>query len=360
MTTNFENMMNQYQQNAEQMQYAFVADPMNPFKVKIANFRAILGRDMNPLEIRMINRMMQVDEYLWSRNQLGGIVTGFSLFDEAIDHDVSPGLYLIAAAPNVGKSAWLLQLGRQIANLNENVHVAYHSLDDSLNEIVPRYIAGQEQITISQAKNPGRNQDKPDILEKRNNGMKHLYMNAHKFSFWDANEGNSVEELEQRIIDFKMHYPEGTRLILMLDSIYDLTVTSKQLSEKATFEHIATTVKSWATSYDVAIFGTAHLKKNGGRRPAMEDLKENNRLEYEANFVGLLYNEVGVKEEEASVYWLHEEDDRKMPVIEFRVGKNKFGSYKGTMFYEFIPDFSHSLEVPKEHASRYVALMSGN
>lgn len=88
-----------------------------------------------------------------------------------------------------------------------------------------------------------------------------------------------------------------------------------------------------------------------------DDLKENNRLEYEANFIALLYNEVGIKEENASIYWLDEDNETKMPVIEMKVGKNKLGSFKGTRFYEFMPDRSYLVEAPIEDCRRYASLV---
>lgn len=359
MTTeiNFQGMYQQAEQNIQQDQYAFAPDQMNPMKIRLINPTVIHPRQLSPIEARMLQKVQQIDDYSWNRDARGGLATGFPLFEEAIEGGVQSALYLIAAAPNVGKSAWLAQLLKQISRLNDNVHVAYHSLDDSENELTPRIIACEQQITIAQAKNPARFMDKPDIIAKRNEGIKDLYRNAHKFSIWDSNDGTSVESVEQRIKELKMTLPEGTKIVLGIDSIYDLTVESKQLQDKALYEYVAKTVKGWVTAYDVAIFATAHLKKNGGRRPVNEDLKENNRLEYEANFIALLYNEVGVKEEGAQVYWLDEDGESKMPVIEFRVGKNKLGSFKGTRFYEFMPNYSYCIEAPIESCRRYASLV---
>jgi replicative DNA helicase len=355
---NFQAIFHQMEQQINRDESIFTTDPVNPFHIRLIDPNRLYNRPLNPIEAKMIQNIASIDQYSWNRDARGGLTSGFPLFDEAIEGGIQPGLYLFAAQANVGKSAMLLQLGQQIADLNDNVHVAYHSLDDSANELAPRYIACKQQITISQAKNPAKYADQPDILEKRNEGIKHLYRNAHKFSIWDSNDGTSVEIIEKRIKDMKMHFPEGTKLVIMIDSIYDLTVESKQLQEKALYEYVAKTVKDWCTAYDIAVLCTAHLRKlNGGRRPMTDDLKENNRLEYEANFIALLYNEVGIKEEGAQIYWLSEDSETKMPVIEMKVGKNKFGSFKGTRFYEFIPNMSHLIEAPIEDCRRYAALI---
>ncbi len=330
----------------------------NKYKKDLHDFRSKIATNINPIELRMIQRLSNIDDYLWERSSEGGLTTGFPRLDKAIDNDIFPGLYLIAGAPNTGKSALMLQIARNIADLNHNVHVSYHAFDDNDSEILPRYIACKEKITISQAKNPDRYKEDDSVMERRNNAFKHLYQNAHKFTLWDANDGITLEDLEQHIKDLRMTYGEKKRFIIMLDSIYDLVVT-QQMSDKMMYEHVARTVKGWCKTYNVSIFATAHLKKTGGRRPTMEDLKENNRLEFETNFAMLLYNEVGLKEEEADIYWLSDDEEVKMPVLEARIGKNKFDSFKGTIFYEFIPDFSFSMEVQKDQSAKYVSLMTG-
>jgi len=355
---NFQAIFHQMEQQIQKDESIFTTDSINPYHVKLLDPQRLYNRPLNPIEAKMIQNVASIDQYSWNRDARGGLTTGFPLFDEALDGGVQPGLFLFASQPNVGKSALLLQLAQQISDLNENVHVAYHSLDDSANELAPRYIACKQQITISQAKNPAKYADQPEILEKRNQGIKHLYRNAHRFSLWDSNDGTSVEVIENRIKEMKMHFPEDTKLVIMIDSIYDLTVDSKQLQEKALYEHVAKVVKNWCVAYDVPVLCTAHLRKlNGGRRPMTDDLKENNRLEYEANFIALLYNEVGIKEEGAQIYWISEEKEQKMPVIEMKVGKNKFGSFKGTRFYEFIPDMSYLMEAPIEDCRRYASLI---
>lgn len=59
----------------------------------------------------------------------------------------------------------------------------------------------------------------------------------------------------------KMHFPAETKLVIMIDSIYDLTVETKQLQDKALHEYVAKLVKQWTVAYDVVVMCTAHLRK---------------------------------------------------------------------------------------------------
>lgn len=355
---NFQEILRQMNEKIREDHDTFTSDDHNPYKIKIANPEALLGgREPTPLESEMIHIIAQMDEYAWQRGKIGGIPTGFELFDKGIEGGLQTGLFLFAAQPNVGKSAVILQIAKQVAELNDNVYVAYFSLDDSLNELLPRYIACDQHIKISQAKMPEKYMDDPEIMEKRNEGLKKLYRSIHKFGMYDANHGTSVEAIEKKIKDLKMMLPEETKLIVFIDNFYDITVDSKNFqSDKAKYEYTADAVKNMTTRYDIPICCTAEVRKlNGNRRPIMDDLREAGKIAYEANWIGMLYNEVGIMEENAEVYWHLEDEDHKMPVIEMKFAKNKFGSFKGTLFYEFIPDYSYIVEASVEAGKRYAA-----
>lgn len=49
----------------------------------------------------------------------------------------------------------------------------------------------------------------------------------------------------------------------------------------------------------------------------------------------------------------------KQPVFEAQIGKNKFGSFKGRIFFEFWPEMSYFKEVPPAGAMRYSQMISG-
>ena len=357
MGENFSAMVDMMERQLQQDTYIFGCKDDDPNKICVSNPTALLGRDLNQHELEMLNTIQSVEEYSWSRGDTGGLDTGFELFNKAIEGGIQTSFILFAASPNVGKSAFMLKLMKNIAERNTNAFCEYMSLDDSRNTILPRWIASDQQITIGQAKNPGKYKDDPEILERRAEGIKNLYKLLNRFSLRDSMHGTSIECLEERIKYLKMTLPEETKIVIGVDSLYDLTV-EKKMTDKEAHEFISKEVKRLTTDYDVCIMATAHLRKlNGARRPSNDDLKENNRLEYEAELICLLYNEVGIKEEAADIYWLGEDEELKMPVLEMKFSKNKLSDFKGTMFYEMIPAHSHFIEASEEACQRYSALV---
>jgi replicative DNA helicase len=358
----FEDLMRQIE-NEEEKKDAFKQLENNEKRIIVDDEESLFQRKLNPIEEELKTIIEQVDEYSWSRGSRGGLKSGFDLFDEGLEGGIQPGVYLFAAQPNVGKSAMMLQIAKQVSEMNEDVFVAYFSLDDSNNELLPRWIACDQKITISQAKNPEKHVDDEMAISKRNEGIKKLYKNINRFGMYDSNNcGTSIESIEEKIKDLLMHLKENTKLMVCIDNFYDITCESKNFNndDSAKYEHNASELKRWYKQYNIPVMCTAELRKiNSNRRPTPEDLRDTVKLQYVANWIGLLYNEVGIKEENAQVYWINEENEMKMPVIELRFGKNKLGSYKGTRFYEFVPNMSFMIEATVEDCRRYSSLIYG-
>lgn len=73
----------------------------------------------------------------------------------------------------------------------------------------------------------------------------------------------------------------------------------------------------------------------------------------------LVYNEVGLRGQQSQIYWEKPDSPDKQPILECHIGKNKFGSFKGRVFFEFMPEMSYFKEVPPAGAIRYSQMISG-
>lgn len=78
----------------------------------------------------------------------------------------------------------------------------------------------------------------------------------------------------------------------------------------------------------------------------------------------MLYNEVGIKGDNSDIYWSlgsegSQMEDRKMPVLEMHVSKNKFNSYKGRAFLKFMPEMASFFEASDEEETAFRQMMRG-
>ena len=308
-------------------------------------------REMDDYE----RRLDETEASLWQWEPEKAIKTGLPIFDAAFDGGLESGLYLLAAPANMGKTAFMLDIADRVVKNNEDVLCLIGSLDDSMKKVIPRYISVNQRIQIKEAKNPRKYEDDPVIMEKRKKGIRFLKENRHKLMFFDANDSNEIEDWEARIQQMRMTVPEGTRILVFFDSFADLTSRDFKGTRDDMEIHISQKVKEWTTVYDLIIIGTMHLRKtNGKHRPTREDLKGTNRLDYDADLVWLLYNEVKVEKENANVYWNEDGNAYKQPVIELNFAKNKISDFDRTIFYHFSPSRNLLLEASEERQDGYL------
>lgn len=310
-------------------------------------------------EREMLESIQQVDEYCKKRGELGGFSTGFEAFDRATE-GLQSGLILLGGQPNTGKTAMLAQLAWQVANIEENnAYVIYMSLDDNMTDVLPRIVACDQQMPINAVRMPKRYTE-PEYTLKRARGLRKLKNSVKHFKMLDQNHGNSLEYIETVIRRHKTELElagDGRRLCLFVDNFYDVVSENVPMDDER-YEYVAIELDRMAQMYDLPIVCTAEFRKlNSGRRPTLDDLRQGVKIAYKAKLAILAYNEVGLKGDNANIYYNVEDDPRKQPVLELHFAKNKFTSFKGRLFYEFIPHQSRLVEASEQQSMRYSALI---
>lgn len=268
--------------------------------------------------------------------------------------------------------AWKIAYANQIIKPGERpnkAYVVYFSLDDNCTEILPRIVAIEENIAINVVKSPGRyEEERPDLISRRASGIKKLKSMLNHFKILDSMQGTSIEYIASEV---KRHHlelqqrDETYKLVVIVDNFHDITVDQVNFRDNANakFEHISNELSRLCTTYDIPIICTAEFRKlNGSRRPIVDDLRESGKIAYEAKAIMLCYNEVGLRGESANVYFSRGEDEYvrfKQPVLEVKVGKNKYSSYKGRLYYNFYPERSLLTEVTDVEALKFNQMIVG-
>ena len=149
-------------------------------------------------------------------------------------------------------------------------------------------------------------------------------------------------------------------IIIAIDSLKDIVLKDAgKLSANERMDIVAKQIKDLSKKFNCIVFASMNLRKlNGSRRPTMDDLKDSNILEFEADVCYLVYNDVSKNKQAAKIFYKEsEQSTEKRPIIEVDWGKNKLSSYKGVMFCNFSPEYSKCIEVAEESAQRYNAIL---
>lgn len=315
---------------------------------------------INELYKEFEDNVDMVDNYCKTRGVFGGLDVGFPQMTHALE-GLQPGIILIAGQPNVGKSALVLQMALQVAKTNEKVYCMYHSIDDNIKEMLPRAVATLAKVPINSIKFPQKLEQEGQFkaLERREKALNEIKQLSDRFGIRDSlynGEGADIESIEQSIKNIKMSLPDDVRICLFIDNFHDLNskTIARSDSEAKRYEYICEKLTSLANNYDMAIVCTAELKKlNGNRRPTIEDVRESVKISYEAKAILLCYNEVGLKGENANIYWDDPGKEGKQPVLEVHFGKNKLSSFKNRLFYSFWPEMSRLEETSPDGAKLF-------
>jgi replicative DNA helicase len=249
----------------------------------------------------------------------------------------------------------------------------YFSLDDNKNKVLPRIVAMRECLPISLISKPGRYQKMvdechPDAihiaqqLDKRKQGIERLKSESNKMMILDSQDIKSDKDLRQsihQIYNYVKAIDEEANIVVAVDGLKDINFTDIALSENEKVDMASRFLKDISVELDIIVMSTMHLRKlNGNRRPDTQDLRDSNRLEYEADVIYLVYNDVSRNKEAAKIYSRgSDESAPKQPVLELDWAKNKISSYKGRTFCYFSPEYSKAIECHEDDAKRFNALV---
>lgn len=310
------------------------------------------------------------EDRAWS-STASGIPTGYKALDKALDGGWQTGWILVGGDSNIGKTSFLSQLAWSAATINNDVYVLDFSLDDPMHDKIPRVVASANKVLINAVKNPNGYAHLPKMLKRREDGLNQLRGAIDRYRALDANHSTDVDKIEDTIkativeleAEAQANGTKPKRLIVFIDNFHDLSTSAREAvgSDKMKYDYLAQKVSDLATKYDICIVTTGEFKKlNGFRRPGLDDLRESVKIKYEAKAVLLCYNEVGLKGESASIYYEVQGETAKKPVFEVRFGKNKMGSFKGRLFFEFYPELAYFEEADAQSAKRYNNLIFAN
>lgn len=328
--------------------------------------------DLLEIQKEMLQTIEYVDQYAWNKGKIGGLDWGIKAFNDAFD-GLQPGLIMIAGQANIGKSALCMNLAWTISKANRETkgkekphkaYVLYFSLDDNATELLPRFIAIDQKIPINVVKSPMKYQDDVTYMTRRQMGINALKEAIKYFKIIDSTQGSSIQFIEEQAKRHKLQLQmvdESYKLVLIIDNFHDITVDGQSFrNENSKYDFIAGELSKICTQLDIPIICTAEFRKlNGNRRPTVDDVRETVKIAYEAKAIMLCYNEVSLRGEAANIYWQRPDVEYKQPVLEVKVGKNKYSSFKNRIFFEFIPEMSYLKEVPPEGAKRYNQMILG-
>ncbi len=221
---------------------------------------------------------------------ISGLPTGFTQLDQMTDGLHGSEMFVIAARPSMGKTAFAMNIAEHIA-VKLDKPVAVFSLEMSAMQLVQRLLCSMARIDLSKLRNGFlSDRDFPALT-----GAGALITKSKLFI--DDTAGLSILELRAKARRLKSQHDIQ---VIFIDYLQLLRSTSRRAQDNRQIEiaEISSGIKALAKELNIPIIVLAQLNRNpesrtgeSKGRPRLSDLRESGSIEQDADCVGLLVRE---------------------------------------------------------------------
>ena len=267
-------------------------------------------------------RQSLFDYYSVIEKRLNGdtklIKTGFLYVDEKLDGGLERGtLTIIAGRPAMGKSAFAVGVGLNIARENSALILSMEMSETQLND----------RITSNLGDIPIKFLRKPDESEVNNQYWEKLTQSAAKAEklklYLDDMTGLNMMQIRAKSRKVKRKHGLD---VLIIDQLSFITGSQAEKSYEAAGDYTRALIKL-AKELDVVVILLCQLnrelEKRGNKRPIMSDLAMSGSIEQDASVIMFLYRDI-----------VYNEDTEHPKLAELIIAKNRQGE-SGTVFLEY-------------------------
>ncbi|SHH44868.1 replicative DNA helicase [Thermosipho atlanticus] len=261
-----------------------------------------------------------------------GIPTGYRLLDELTSGFHKSDLIIVAARPSVGKTAFALNIARNMA-IKSDIPVGIFSLEMSKEQLAQRLLGMEALIELQKIR---RGYLTDEEWQKLLQATGKLY----KANIIVDDEANlDPRSLRAKARRMKREY--GVEAIFV-DYLQLMSIRSFRENRQQEISEISRSLKLLARELDVAIIALSQLSRaveqREDKRPRLSDLRESGSIEQDADMVLFLYREEYYKKEKSGE--AHE--------TEVIIGKQRNGPI-GTVKLLFDPHYTAFFDIDVVH-----------
>ena len=243
--------------------------------------------------------------------RMPGIKTHFNELDKVTGGLSNSDLILIAARPSMGKSAFAVNLGQNIA-IKEGKSVAIFSLEMSKDQLVNRILSSEASIPNDKLR---KGDISPDDITK-------LAMLSGEISranlYIDDTAGITTAEIRAKCRRLKM---QDELDVVIIDYLQLIQGTKKNESRTNEVSEISRNLKIMAKDLNIPVIALSQLSRGpesrSDKRPLLSDLRDSGAIEQDADIVMFIYRD--------DYYY---KESEKPNIAEIIISKNRNGECK--------------------------------
>ena len=265
----------------------------------------------------------RIEEVLDAGGSSSGTSSGFVALDKLTAGLHESELFILAARPSMGKTAFALNIARNVA-IDEQKSVAFFSLEMSRKQLAMRILCSEMKLNQDAMRKLNTNQSDEErsvFLRAILNGIDKLWQTP---LYIDDSPRLTVQEMRAKLRRMKSKY--GLDLVVV-DYLQLLTGDTRSENRTQEISGIARQLKALAREFKVPVIALSQLSRmvesRSPRRPQLADLRESGAIEQDADVVAFLYRPAyyGPNEFEKAGY----KSDVSENVVELIVAKQRNG-----------------------------------
>ncbi|MEK7086661.1 MAG: replicative DNA helicase [Patescibacteria group bacterium] len=264
-----------------------------------------------------------------------GVPTQFHGLDSLLSGLQPSDLIILGARPSYGKTAFALDIARQVANQNKSVGI--FSLEMSKEQILDRIIASQAQIPLWRLRT-GRLQDELEfsMIQKALDQLSKVPL------FIDDTPSPNILEMRSMARRLQIDHSLDLLIIDYLQLIQPRTDSYSMVQQVTEISH---GLKSLARELNIPVLAVSQLSRAVDQRevkiPRLSDLRESGSLEQDSDVVMFIYRKDREKTD------LPEEEQN---ITEIIIAKHRNGPL-GTVKLRFDPEKVSFKNLDMRHAT---------
>ncbi len=246
-----------------------------------------VGPDMKPVAKLVYGAIEYMEKLSQKDASIIGIQTGYGDLDHLIT-GLRPGeMFVLAARPSIGKTAFALNIAMNIVTAATPRKVGFFSLEMSSALLVLRLLCSEAQVNMGDirdsAVSPARWQEIMAAAQKLKKAP--LYID----------DSPNIDILELRAKARRLKQTQGVDLI-MIDYLQMIKPTSqnKNATRENEVSQMSSGIKSLVKELNIPIIVLAQLNRQAeqqGQEPKLSHLRESGAIEQDADVVALLHRE---------------------------------------------------------------------
>lgn len=215
-----------------------------------------------------------------------GLLSGFFEVDALTQGFQKSDLIIIAGRPSMGKTAFVLNIARNIA-LQFNTQIAFFSLELSSQQLIYRLLSTETLIPQSRLKSGKLSKNEWVTVNKSAQKLSNLPL------FIDDTPDLSINDLQIKIKQLKRTH--ATELGLIVIDYLQLLDSTKDESRVQELSKITRSLKKLARTLNLPIVVLSQLSRSvetrPNKRPILSDLRDSGSIEQDADVVMMLYRD---------------------------------------------------------------------